>query len=254
MLIKQKEKCENNQELTTIGTSPDSHLYWKNHFHKNPLYFRIYADFEADDEFDKSNIGNKTTNIYNQNPILIGYYIITELEIFLKSGYNKSPLGYDNVYWFVNEVIKLENKMAFYSKYTKKDMTMTEEDEEDFKKDNICRFCEKIIESGKVRDPCHLTGKYRGPAHSKCNNNVTQHKSNLIPFIFHNFGNYVCHMFFKKLVVKKNDKVEFKIIPKINEEYISVKYGCTTFIDSYRFLSSSLHSLVKTLVDNSNRI
>ena len=25
----------------------------------------------------------------------------------------------------------------------------------------ICRFCEKNIESDKVRDHCHLTGKYR---------------------------------------------------------------------------------------------
>ena len=33
----------------------------KKHFHKNPLYFRIYADFEADNEKDNSIIGNKTT-------------------------------------------------------------------------------------------------------------------------------------------------------------------------------------------------
>ena len=30
-------------------------------------------------------------------------------------------------------------------------------------------------------------------------------------------------------------------------------YGCIRFIDSYRFLSSGLDSLVKTLVDNSNK-
>ena len=36
----------------------------------------------------------------------------------------------------------------------------------------------------------------------------------------------------------------------MNEEYISVTYGCIRFIDSYRFLSSGLGSLVKTLVDN----
>ena len=60
-------------------------------------------------------------------------------------------------------------------------------------------------------------------------------------------------MFFKKLVDKKKDKAKFKIIPKTNEEYISVTYGCIMFIDSYRFLSSSLDSVVKTLVDNSNK-
>ena len=60
-------------------------------------------------------------------------------------------------------------------------------------------------------------------------------------------------MFFKTLVEKKNDKVKFDIIPKTNEEYISVTYGCIRVIDSYRFLSNSLDSLVKTLVDNSHK-
>ena len=143
--------------------------------------------------------------------------------------------------------------MTFYFKNTKKDIIMTEDDEEDYRNDNICRFCEKEILSDKVRDRCHLTGKYRGPAHSKCHINVTQKQSNFIPFIFHNFSNYDCHKFFKKLVDKKKDKVDFDIIPKTNEEYISVTYGCIRFIDSYRFLSSGLDSLVKTIVDNSDK-
>ena len=58
---------------------------------------------------------------------------------------------------------------------------------------------------------------------------------------------------FKKLVDKKNNKVKFDIIPKTNEEYISVTYGCIRVNDSYRFLSSGLDSIVKTLVDNSNK-
>ena len=59
--------------------------------------------------------------------------------------------------------------------------------------------------------------------------------------------------FFKKLVDLKNDKLKFDIIPKTNEENISVTYGCIRFVDSYRFLSNSLDSLAKTLVDNRNK-
>ena len=77
----------------------------------------------------------------------------------LKGGYHKSPLGYNIVDWFVEEVIKLKNKMAFYFKNFKKDIIMTEENEEDHRNINICQFCEKNIESDKVRDHCHLTGK-----------------------------------------------------------------------------------------------
>ena len=252
MLMKHKEKC-GDDNITIIKFSNKSHLHWEKHFHKNPLYFRKYADFEADNEKDNSIVVNKTINIYKQNPVLNGYHIVSELEDVLKSDYYKSPLGYDNVDWFVDEVIKLENKMAFYFKNTKKDIIMTEEDEEDFKIDNNCRFCEKEIVSNKVRDHCHLTGNYRGPAHSICDINVTQDPSNFIPFIFHNFSNNDCHMFFKKLVDKKNDKVKFDIIPKTNEEYISISYGCIRFIDSYPFQSSSLDSLVKTLVDISDK-
>ena len=113
---------------------------------------------------------------------------------------------------------------------------------------------EKKILSDKVRDHCHLTGKYRGPAHSKCNINVTQQQSHIIPLIFHNFSNYDCHMFFKKLVDKKNDKVKFDVIPKINEEYISITYGCIRFIDSYRFLSMSLDGLNKILNEDDFKI
>ena len=106
MLMKHKQKC-GDDNITVIRTSNESHLIWKKHFHKNPLYFRIYADFEADNEKDISIVGNKTTNIYKQNPVLNGYHIVSGLEDILKSDYYKSPLGYDNVDWFVDEVKKI---------------------------------------------------------------------------------------------------------------------------------------------------
>ena len=76
---------------------------------------------------------------------------------------------------------------------------------------------------------CHLTGKYRGPAHSKCKIIVTQ-KSGLIPIEFHNFINYDYQLFLKKSVDRMNDKVKFDIKARTNEENISVTYGCIKFI------------------------
>ena len=111
----------------------------------------------------------------------------------------------------MDEVIRLENEMTFYFKSTKEDIIMTEEDEEDFQSIYICRFSEKIFESDKARDHCHLRNKNRGPAHSKCSINVTQKQSSFMPFVFHNFSNYDCHLSSEKLVDKKNDKLKFKI-------------------------------------------
>ena len=115
MLNIHKPKCE-NIAITTIRTSSESHLHWKKQFRKNPLYFRVYADFEADIEKDNSFVGNKTTNFYKQNPVLNGYHVKSELNDILKSGSYKSVLGDNIVDWFVDEVIKLEINMTFYLK------------------------------------------------------------------------------------------------------------------------------------------
>ena len=63
--------------------------------------------------------------------------------------------------------------MAFYFKNTNKDIFMTGEDEEEYRSENICSFCEKEIISDKVRDDCYLACKYRGPTHNACNIYVT---------------------------------------------------------------------------------
>ena len=68
---------------------------------------------------------------------------MSELDEVLQTGFNESPLGYDNVEWFVDEVLKLEIKMAIYLKNTNKDTIMNEEDEENYRNNYICRFCEK---------------------------------------------------------------------------------------------------------------
>ena len=75
------------------------------------------------------------------------------MEDVLKSDYYKSPLGYDNVDWFVDEVIKLETKMAFYFKNIKKEINMKDKDEKiiemitfaDFVKKKYCLIKLEII-------------------------------------------------------------------------------------------------------------
>ena len=114
--------------------------------------------------------------------------------------------------------------MAFSFKNTEADNIMTEEDEEDYRNINKCRFCGRGNLNDKVGGHCHLTGENRWPAHNKCNINVTQKQSNLLTVLFHNFSNYDCHLFFKKLVSKKNDKPKLDVICRTNEEYISISY------------------------------
>ena len=45
--------------------------------------------------------------------MLNGYHIESELEDILKSCYQKYLLSYNNDDWFVDDVVKLANEMAF---------------------------------------------------------------------------------------------------------------------------------------------
>ena len=97
------------------------------------------------------------------------------------------------------------------------------------------RFCEKEKIVDEVRDHCHLTGKYRGPTHNQCNTNVTHKRNFFVPFAIQNISDFVCHLFFKRLVDKRNDKVKIDPTPKTIEEYTSQTKGCTKFLDNKCF-------------------
>ena len=101
---------------------------------------------------------------------------------------------------------------------------------------------------------------YRGAAHSSCN---LQYKiPNHIPLTFHNLAGYDAHLFIRELakyttdigVIAKNteDYISFSIkvevsryVDKFGEEMIKEKD--LRFIDSIKFMSSSLDSLVGNL-------
>ena len=68
---------------------------------------------------------------------------------------------------------------------------MTKEDNEHFNNSNKCLICGDVDNDAKVRDHCHITGKYRGSARRDSNINLKiNHK---IPIVFHNLKNYDSH-------------------------------------------------------------
>ena len=53
-------------------------------------------------------------------------------------------------------------------------LAMTTEDNEGFENSAKCWICNNYCAANdvKVRDHCHITGKYRGSAHRDCNVNI----------------------------------------------------------------------------------
>ena len=158
----------------------------------------------------------------------------------------KTYLSGDAVYNFINDMIE---ERKYYSDVLKKlfnkELVMTKDDNKKFKNSTKCWICDNdyIDKNVKVRDHCHITGKYRGSAHRDCTINLKlNHK---IPAVFHNLKNYNFH-----LITQELGKFNLKINVILNglEKHLSFNINNTlSFIDSFQFLSSSLDSLVKNL-------
>ena len=117
---------------------------------------------------------------------------------------------------------------------------------------NKCYICKKAFgiytthknhpdyQRHKVRDHCHVTGKYRGAAHSCCNLQVQT--PDFIPIFAHNLTGYDLHLFINELCKVNENLIQvdedtadaaaaghpagISIIPKSAEKYsaISVKF------------------------------
>ena len=64
-----------------------------------------------------------------------------------------------------------------------------------YKRATKCHICYKPFtpRDPKVRDHCHYTSLYRGPAHSLCN--LRYKIPSYIPVVFHNLSGYDAHLF-----------------------------------------------------------
>ena len=103
-------------------------------------------------------------------------------------------------------------------KHFNKNLTMSEKEEEQYRLSNNCWICEKLIDNDdeKVRYHCHVTGKFRGAAHSSCNINLRLTKK--VPVIFHNLRGYDHHLIFDEL---KNFDVTIDVIRIRLEKYMT---------------------------------
>jgi len=120
-----------------------------------------------------------------------------------------------------------------------------------------CHICEKPFaqDDTRVRDHCHLTGWYRSPAHSNCDLNYKE--SFCIPIVFHNLSGYDSHFIIKEIATTFEGRIE--LLPITKEKYISFTKNVDLkeeksknqvklrFIDSYKFLTSSLDKLASFL-------
>jgi len=82
-----------------------------------------------------------------------------------------------------------------------------------------CHICEKLFapDNMGIRDHCHLTDRYHGPAHSNCNLNY----KNLfyISIVFHNLSDYDSHFIIMEIATAFEGKID--VLPITKEKYIS---------------------------------
>ena len=169
--------------------------------------------------------------------------------------------GLDCVEKFCKHIISEAKRL--HRSFPEKPMTpLTKSQIKEYSKARECHICFKSFGKNdrKVRDHCHYSGLYRGAAHSSCN---LQYKiPNYIPVAFHNLAGYDAHLFIRELAKYTTD---INVIAKNTEDYISfsikvevdryvdklgnekVKEIELRFIDSIKFTSSSLDSLVNNL-------
>ena len=150
--------------------------------------------------------------------------------------------------------------------YQKKEMIpLTDKRSKSYKKQKVCYIYKKGFSTDddnkkyhKVRDHCHYTGKYGGAGHSICNLRYKIPKE--ISAILHNGSTYDYHFIIKEIA--KRFEGRFDWLGKNTEKYITFSVpikkeldnGKTItyklkFIDSFRFMSTSLSSLVDNLSD-----
>ena len=266
-----------NETVAVKMPTKNTILNFPKHFKKLSIPFVIYADFECftipvnscqpnpDKSFTQSYQKHEPSGYYLYLKDLDGMEVNFKPIVYIKKTEDKDE---DISKRFIKHVIKLTHQI--YQKYysTPKPLNLTPQEEKDFQSATICNICEQDLNTNKetgqilkVRDHCHFTGEYRGAAHNECN--LQCKKPHILPVIFHNLQGYDAHLFIKQLAKVSGD---LSCIPSTEEKYISfskkivvdeyfsIKMGKLLpkkieirFIDSFKFLQTSLANLVSNL-------
>jgi len=134
-------------------------------------------------------VSPKLFNINEHIPISYAYYIKcafdSKLDKFVLETGKNSGIS------FVNSLIKNLTKLSNGYLHKIVPVRMTLGYQQIFDNSLNDSICQKVLGCDRVRDHCHFTGRFRGPAHSKCNLDYKDNK--FIPVFFHNFSKYYCH-------------------------------------------------------------
>ncbi|KYQ47054.1 hypothetical protein ALC60_13929, partial [Trachymyrmex zeteki] len=208
--------------------SEDKWLSFCNHCRKECIPFIVYADLECVLE-KMNNDSQSATHMYQHHNIFsIGYYVHYSYDSSL-SGY-RFRRDKDCIAWFAEELKNLAHSVQSIISANVPMVDFTRDDWEKFNSASHCHVCEKPFtpDDTRVRDHCHLTGRYRGPAHTNCNLNYKD--SHCIPVVFHNLSGYDAHFIIKEIATAYEGRVD--LLPIIKEKYILfTKHVNSTKID-----------------------
>ena len=263
-LNKHKEYCDKNNCVKINMPEKGSILNFKNFSHSERVPFVIYADMEClikNILNCQPNPESSYTKKYQKHePISFSYYI----KCFDDSVYEprlSSYTGEDAMDVFIKW---LEEDIKEIANIPEVDIIFGEDELNRFESETKCWLCEKDLNEDKVRDHDHFTGRYRGAAHNSCN--LKHKKPRFIPVVFHNLSGYDSHLFIRNLgnvegnidCIPNNEEKYISFTKHINVgNYIDKKTGKTKninyklrFIDSFKFMATSLDSLVKNLPED----
>ena len=245
-----------------------------NNFHKQlPVSFAIYADFEAitkkvqgckrSEEMEKDRDNESYTEACQTHEDCGSAYKVICCYNDKYSKPIQTYRGEHAVYKLMEKMLEeVEYCKAVIKKQFNKPLVMTEDVEQCFRTMDGCHICgEKYTDKDvRVRDHCHITGKFRGSAHQKGNLKLRIKPEDIkIPIIFHNLRGYDSHFIMQQIgeisnkhayTNKKGEKQDLNInaIPNNMEKYMAFMLGNhLKSIDSFQFMSSSLDKLVNNI-------